>query len=115
MLLTLPRQEIVSEATLDPQQVYLFGIHPHGVIGMAVWANMFNTVSPVLRDISYRIVTLASNFYIPISREWLLWLGVIGADKQGILYCLEHGVSVAIVVGGAAGTYARSSLPLAQN
>ncbi len=90
---------------LDPQQVYLFGIHPHGVIGIAVWANMFNTVAPVLRDIRYRIVTLASNFYIPIAREWLLWLGLIGSDKQGILYCLERGISVAIVVGGAAGEW----------
>jgi 2-acylglycerol O-acyltransferase 2 len=94
--------EIVAEERLDPEKKYLFGLHPHGVIGISAWANFFNTVSPVLRDINYRIVTLASNFWIPITREWLLFLGLIGSDKKGILHALNSGLSVAIVVGGAA-------------
>ncbi len=32
----------------------------------------------------------------------MLWLGLIGSNKRGILHCLERGISVAIVIGGAA-------------
>lgn len=40
-----------SQSTLvkDPKKKYLFGLYPHGVIGISAWANFFNTVSPVLR------------------------------------------------------------------
>jgi 2-acylglycerol O-acyltransferase 2 len=94
--------DLVVEGTLDPKHTYVFGIHPHGVIGMAVWANMMNNVNGALSSIDYRLVTLKSNFYIPITREWLLWLGAIGSDKRGITTALKQGKSVMIVVGGAA-------------
>lgn len=114
--------DLVVEEKLNPSQTYLMGIYPHGVIGMAVWANMFNNVrlllqilcvffhrrllkqkvNPALSDIDYRLVTLKSNFFIPIAREWLLWLGAISSDKRGIMSALKMGKSVGIVVGGAA-------------
>jgi 2-acylglycerol O-acyltransferase 2 len=94
--------DLVVEGKLDASQSYVMGIFPHGVIGMAVWANMFNNVSPALSGIDYRLVTLKSNFFIPIAREWLLWLGAISSDKRGIMTALKQGKSVGIVVGGAA-------------
>ena len=94
--------ELVLEGRLEPGQRHVFGVYPHGVIGLATLANVMNDVHGQLGALDYRLVTLASNFYIPLAREWLLWLGLISSDKQGILECLRQGKSVMIVVGGAA-------------
>ena len=94
--------DLVVEGELSKDHVYLFGVYPHGVIGMATLANMMNDVHGLLANIDYRLVTLKSNFYIPIAREWLLWMGLISSDKKGIVRCLEQHLSVMIVVGGAA-------------
>jgi hypothetical protein len=49
-------------------------------------------VNPALANIDYRLVTLKSNFFIPIAREWLLWLGAISSDKRGIITALKQGL-----------------------
>jgi len=86
---------IYYEQELDyKNKTYLFGVHPHGLITMASWANL----AP---HTNIRIATLASNFYIPIFREILLYFGFISASKYSIIRCLKQKKSVAIIVGGA--------------
>lgn len=93
------------EGELDPSQPYVFAMHPHGIIGISVWANFLSdhpgTFSSVCKDIKIRFVTLKSNFKIPFFRELLLWLGLIDADRQTLLYQLNKKTSVLVMVGGA--------------
>eukprot|EP01102_Stenamoeba_stenopodia_P005790 TRINITY_DN16516_c0_g1_i1.p1 TRINITY_DN16516_c0_g1~~TRINITY_DN16516_c0_g1_i1.p1 ORF type:complete len:326 (+),score=42.05 TRINITY_DN16516_c0_g1_i1:101-1078(+) len=90
---------------LNPNQTYLFAMHPHGIIGISVWANFLSdhpgTFSDVCKGITARFVTLKSNFKIPFFRELLLWLGLIDADRQTLLYQLNKKTSVLVMVGGA--------------
>eukprot|EP01091_Cochliopodium_minus_P017859 TRINITY_DN7100_c0_g1_i2.p1 TRINITY_DN7100_c0_g1~~TRINITY_DN7100_c0_g1_i2.p1 ORF type:complete len:358 (-),score=68.08 TRINITY_DN7100_c0_g1_i2:26-1099(-) len=93
---------VVETKKLDPKKKYLFAFHPHGIIGMSVWANFLNNMSGCLKDINYRICTLNMNFFIPFAREWLLSLGLISADKESITNSFNKNLSVGIVIGGAA-------------
>jgi len=90
---------------LDPNQTYLFGIHPHGIIGMSVWANFVNDRSDfgsLFPGIKLRVATLASNFRVPLFREFLMSLGFCPASKECLSSLLNRKISVMIVIGGAA-------------
>jgi 2-acylglycerol O-acyltransferase 2 len=92
---------------LDPRGNYLFGYHPHGVIGVgalitfATNATGFDQAFPGL---DLRLLTLAINFYFPFTREVLMALGINSVTKESVVTNLTRkpGASVAIVVGGAA-------------
>ena len=91
----------VIEKPLDPNDLYIFGIHPHGIMTMALWAN-FVAETAALREIPFRMVTLSINLWVPFFRELLLWTGFIASDKKSVLRCLKkYKTSVTITVGGA--------------
>jgi 2-acylglycerol O-acyltransferase 2 len=95
-----------KEVELDPKRNYIFGYHPHGIIGMGAFANFAteaNNVSEVLPGLNIRLLTLASNFKIPIYRDFLLSMNVASVSRKSILRILEKGPghSCMIVVGGA--------------
>tara|TARA_B110000977_G_C11090354_1_gene496597 strand:- start:213 stop:1340 length:1128 start_codon:yes stop_codon:yes gene_type:complete len=92
---------------LDPNGNYLFGYHPHGIIGVgalitfATNATGFDQAFPGL---DLRLLTLAINFYFPFTREVLMALGINSVKKESVVNNLTRapGASIAIVVGGAA-------------
>ena len=92
---------------LDPSGNYLFGYHPHGIIGVgalitfATSATGFDQAFPGL---DLRLLTLAINFYFPFTREVLMALGINSVTKESVVTNLTRKpvASVAIVVGGAA-------------
>jgi 2-acylglycerol O-acyltransferase 2 len=55
-----------------------------------------------LADIDTRLLTLSMNFKVPFFRDALMALGAGAVTEQSIRYKLRSGMSVAIVVGGAA-------------
>ena len=92
---------------LDPSGNYLFGYHPHGIIGvgaMLTFATDATGFGAAFPGLDLRLLTLASNFYLPFTREILMALGVNSVSKRSCLKNLTRapGASVAIVVGGAA-------------
>lgn len=52
--------------------------------------------------LDYRIVTLPTNFKIPLWRDILMGMNLADSSRSSINYMLEHNISVAIVIGGAA-------------
>lgn len=96
--------DIIKTTELDPSKTYLFALHPHGIIGLSAQANFGNDYSDfqnLFPGIKLRVATLASNFKIPIAREYILSLGYIDASKNTIVSYLENHYSVMIVIGGA--------------
>ncbi|CAI4217012.1 unnamed protein product [Parascedosporium putredinis] len=91
---------------------YILGYHPHGIISHGAWAAFttnalgFNEKFP---GITNTLVTLESNFKIPIYRDWLLAMGLRSVSKESIWNTLTRGGpdsqgtgrAVTIVVGGA--------------
>ncbi|KAI8847703.1 diacylglycerol acyltransferase [Chytridium lagenaria] len=98
---------LVSTVKLDPSKNYLFGYHPHGIISLGAFTNFgtnasdFNTKFP---GIDLRVLTLQSNFNLPVWRELLLSLGFCSVSRRSIDNILTSGPgnSCMIVVGGAA-------------
>ena len=94
-------------AKLDPSGNYLFGYHPHGVIGVgalltfATEATGFYEAFPGL---DLRLLTLSMNFNLSLTPEALMGLRIHSVTKGGVETKLTRapGASVAIVIGGAA-------------
>ncbi|BGO92765.1 diacylglycerol O-acyltransferase 1 [Rhodotorula toruloides] len=98
---------LIKSADLPPDRKYVFGYHPHGVIGMGAIANFatdatgFSTLFPGLNP---HLLTLQSNFKLPLYRELLLALGICSVSMKSCQNILRQGPGSAltIVVGGAA-------------
>lgn len=92
---------------LDPTGNYLFGYHPHGIIGVGAlitFATNATGFEQAFPGLDLRLLTLAINFYFPFTREVLMALGINSVTKRSVVTNLTRcpGACVAIVVGGAA-------------
>ncbi|KAF9959059.1 diacylglycerol O-acyltransferase 1 [Modicella reniformis] len=97
---------LVKEADLDPSKNYIFGYHPHGIISLGA-VSTFGTeglnFSKQFPGIKTRLLTLQTNFNIPIYRDYIMGLGCASVSKGSCEHILKSGPgnSIAIVVGGA--------------
>ncbi|KIY70162.1 diacylglycerol acyltransferase [Cylindrobasidium torrendii FP15055 ss-10] len=96
-----------KEADLPPDRPYVFGYHPHGIISMgamATFATEATGFSKSFPGITPHLLTLASNFKLPIYRDIILALGLCSVSKRSCSNILKGGAgqSITIVIGGAA-------------
>ncbi|KAG0753970.1 hypothetical protein G6F62_006881 [Rhizopus arrhizus] len=101
------RLQTTAEAELDPEQNYLLGYHPHGIISMGAFANFATEAtgfSKLFPGIKPSLLTLAQNFRIPIYRDLILALGMASVSRTSCENILssDPGRSIVIVIGGAA-------------
>ncbi|KAI8908830.1 hypothetical protein PhCBS80983_g01044 [Powellomyces hirtus] len=97
---------LVKTAELDPSKNYLFGYHPHGIIALGSWLNFATEASDFagkFPGINVRLMTLQTNFNLPLWREVLLSLGICSVSRRSCDNILNKGPghSCMIVVGGA--------------
>lgn len=99
---------LVKTHNLLPSRNYIFGYHPHGIMGLGAFCNFgteatgFSVKFPGIK--SY-LATLAGNFRLPLLREYLMSGGICPVSRDTIDYILSKngtGNAVVIVVGGAA-------------
>ncbi|KAG8430570.1 hypothetical protein GDO86_020368, partial [Hymenochirus boettgeri] len=92
---------------LDPEQNYILGYHPHGIMSIGAFCNFgtdsteFSLLFPGLKPY---LTTLAGNFKMPFYRDYLLAAGMCSVTHSSIDYLLSHhghGNAVVIVVGGS--------------
>ncbi|EJD48089.1 diacylglycerol acyltransferase [Auricularia subglabra TFB-10046 SS5] len=96
-----------AETDLPPDRSYVFGYHPHGIIGMgalATFATEGTGFSKQFPGIKPHLLTLASNFRLPIYREIIMMMGICSVSKRSCINILRQGKgsAITIVVGGAA-------------
>ncbi|KAH8923683.1 diacylglycerol acyltransferase [Atractiella rhizophila] len=97
---------LIKEADLPADRNYVFGYHPHGIIGIGAVANFasdatgFSTAFPGLKP---HLLTLSSNFYVPFFRDILMSVGICSVSYKSCKRILNSGKgsSLTIVVGGA--------------
>ncbi|OQV14216.1 2-acylglycerol O-acyltransferase 2-A [Hypsibius exemplaris] len=94
-------------AELDPNQNYIMGYHPHGVMSIGGFNN-FGTDATGFPDkfpgIKPYFLTLKLLHQLPIYREYISAYGVCDVSKESIEYILRQptkGNAVVIVIGGA--------------
>ncbi len=97
---------------LPPTRKYIFGYHPHGIISHGAWAAFASEAlgfSEKFPGIKNSLLTLDSNFRIPIYRDYILAMGARSVSKESIINILTRGGSngegmgrgVTVVIGGA--------------
>lgn len=97
----------MKEADLPADRPYVFGYHPHGIIGTGAQATFgtealgFSKAFPGIRP---HLLTLTTNFQMPFYRDILLAMGICSVSKNSCLNILRSGPgsAITIVVGGAA-------------
>lgn len=83
---------------------YLFAIHPHGIISMGAFCAIGTegaNWSALFPGVLTHVLTLASNFYFPFYRQYLLALGLASVSKTSCMNLLNNNQNICIVVGGA--------------
>lgn len=104
--------ELHKTHDLPPTRKYIFGYHPHGIIShgaFAAFATEALGFSEKFPGITNSLLTLDSNFRIPLYRDYILALGIQSVSKESIQAILTRGGpngegmgrAVTIVVGGA--------------
>ncbi|KAL2786515.1 diacylglycerol acyltransferase [Aspergillus keveii] len=97
---------------LPGNQKYIFGYHPHGILShgaFAAFATESLGFSSLFPGIENSLLTLDSNFKIPIYRDYLLLLGMNSVSRSSCENILSTGGtdnkgagrSITIVIGGA--------------
>ncbi|KAI8605381.1 diacylglycerol acyltransferase type 2A [Dissophora ornata] len=97
---------LIKEADLDPSKNYIFGYHPHGIISLGAFCAFATeglNFSKRFPGIKPRLLTLQSNFNIPIYRDYIMAHGCASVSKESCEFILRSGPgnSITIVVGGA--------------
>jgi 2-acylglycerol O-acyltransferase 2 len=95
------------DTVFDPNERYMFGYHPHGIISVGCFVNFAadaNGVSEMFPGIAIKPATLENNFFVPFWREIILRLGVISVSAKSLNNVLSQGGGNAVLVvpGGAA-------------
>lgn len=97
---------------LPATRKYIFGYHPHGIISHGAFA-AFGTealgFSSLFPGITNTLLTLDSNFRIPIYRDYALAMGLRSVSRESCINLLTKGGAngegmgraITIVVGGA--------------
>ncbi|CAL3962167.1 unnamed protein product [Diplocarpon coronariae] len=97
---------------LPPTRKYIFGYHPHGIISLGAFA-AFATESlgfgQLFPGIKNTLLTLDSNFRIPVYRDYALAMGIASVSRESCENLLSKGGpnkegmgrGITIVIGGA--------------
>ena len=97
---------------LEPTRKYIFGYHPHGIIShgaFAAFATEALGFSQLFPGITNTLLTLDSNFRIPLYRDYALRMGLASVSRESCENILSRGGpngegmgrAITIVVGGA--------------
>ncbi|XP_075448804.1 2-acylglycerol O-acyltransferase 2 [Ascaphus truei] len=98
---------LIKTADLNPNQNYVLGSHPHGVLVAGAFTNFcteatgFNDLYP---GITPYLLMLPLWFRAPFFRDYIMTGGLIPSDRDSAAYLLadkEGGNAVVIAVGGA--------------
>ncbi|EJS41575.1 dga1p [Saccharomyces arboricola H-6] len=101
---------VKSNSTIDYRDqectgpTYLFGYHPHGVGALGAFGAFATegcNYSKTFPGIPISLMTLVTQFHIPLYRDYLLALGISSVSRKNALRTLSKNQSICIVVGGA--------------
>ncbi|XP_016054547.1 PREDICTED: 2-acylglycerol O-acyltransferase 3 [Miniopterus natalensis] len=97
--------KLVKTAELPPDRNYVFGSHPHGIMGIGTFCN-FSTKSTSFSQQfpGPSVITLDGLFHLPVYRDYFMSTGLCSVKHQSLDFILSQpqlGKAIVIVVGGA--------------
>lgn len=95
--------QLFREAPLDPQQHYILGFHPHGILTSTVqWLQFSQRWRDLFPGVYGHILTASVLHQIPLARDVLQFFGGREVSRQAFVRALENNESVMLVPGGQA-------------
>lgn len=95
--------KILKTVDLDPNEVYLFGFHPHGIMPFTCfWLRCCNDWNELFPGITFSTLTASVMHLVPIMRDVLHWIGGREVSKEAIQLALRNKRSCLLVSGGQA-------------
>ena len=80
----------------------VFGYHPHGWFAVGALGNLIaHNPDAFPLGMQVRVAAASINSWVPIWRDFCMALNTVDAGRQSLEYCLSHGISVVILIGGA--------------
>ena len=95
--------ETPADLKLDGGKIYVFAVHPHGVLAFNRAAfgfdidTLWNAAFP---GVDFRVLTATAAFYVPIIRELWLWSYCVDASKRTARRVLAARKSILVYPGG---------------
>ncbi|XP_075851471.1 2-acylglycerol O-acyltransferase 3-like [Microcebus murinus] len=99
--------KLVKTAELPPNQNYVVGSHPHGVMCTGVFCNLStesNGFSKHFPGIQTCLTGLSGLFCLPVYRDYAMCYGMRPVNRQSLDFVLsqpQRGQAVVIMIGGA--------------
>jgi len=99
-----------QEGELDQKGNYIMSYHPHGIVSMAALADFATEAtgfSEQYPGIVPSLLTLASNFQLPLYRDFIMALCMCSVSRNSCETILRSGPgrSIVIVTGGGIGVF----------
>ncbi|XP_045394293.1 diacylglycerol O-acyltransferase 2-like protein 6 [Lemur catta] len=100
--------KLVKTHDLSPNRNYIIASHPHGILSYGVFINFATEATgfaKIFPSITPSVGTLEGFFWLPILRDFAMWLGTCPVSDASLKYILTQkgvGNAMVIVVGGAA-------------
>ncbi|KAI0461830.1 hypothetical protein LJB42_004905 [Komagataella kurtzmanii] len=100
----IPTHKVLIEKEIKTGPRYIFGYHPHGVVSLGI-TGAFGTnacnIGELLPGIRIYLLTLITQFKLPLLRDYLMALGISSVSKRNVTALIKRNQSVCIVIGGA--------------
>jgi hypothetical protein len=91
---------LINEGSLNPDHLYIFGYHPHGIYPFAaIWATRCETWFKAYPNMNIDVLVATILFYLPFVRDLAMWFGGRDATKVSIANAFEQGRSILLIPG----------------
>ena len=95
--------KIIKTVDLDPEEVYLFGFHPHGIMPFTCfWLRCSEEWEKLFPGVTFSTLTASVMHLIPVMRDVLQWMGGREVSKEAIQLALRSKRSCLLIPGGQA-------------
>ncbi|SPR00809.1 unnamed protein product (mitochondrion) [Plasmodiophora brassicae] len=92
---------LIPQGKLDPDQVYMFGYHPHGIYPFTtVWATRGRAWAQHYPKVTIDVLAATVIFYLPVIRDIAMWSGCRDASRESMSSAFKQRRSVMLVPGG---------------
>nr|ATB53146.1 diacylglycerol acyltransferase [Nannochloropsis oceanica strain IMET1] len=97
--------QVEREVELSPDEQYIFGWHPHGILLLSRFAIYGGLWEKLFPGIHFKTLAASPLFWIPPIREVSILLGGVDAGRASAARALTDGYSVSLYPGGSKEIY----------
>jgi 1-acyl-sn-glycerol-3-phosphate acyltransferase len=91
---------MVAKGKLDPEGVYVFGFHPHGILPATTFWSTRGALWKKHYGFDVDVLGASIMFTFPILREFMMWSGGRDVSRKSFSHALSAKRSIILVPGG---------------